>query len=324
MSTVYSNSKNQTMHTTELQIATIRVDGGTQSRVELDMELVNEYSKLMHSSIIFPPIDVCFDGKEYWLIDGFHRLKAAIDLGLEIIKAELYEGSQRDAQLISFGVNSSHGKRRTNADKRKAVMSMLADSEWSQWASREIAKACNVSHTFVDRLRSETLSGNVARYEKPAERKVTRNGTTYKQDTAKIGRRDEQKTEYEILDAEPREKQEKKLTIQEQATRVIEGEAPAEVMGYDPTSEPELTDQEIEEFQAEHEARLSEYLELAKSEDALGKALTTIDELSQKVAKLEQSNVYLERQLEFRTNELNIFKRRLAAINKAAAKKEAK
>lgn len=115
------------MPVTELKIENVRIHGGTQNRMELDQELVSEYSSAMYDGKIIPPIEVVFDGAEYWLVDGFHRYHASQDLGLETIKADVYQGTLRDAQLISFGVNSNHGKRRTNADKRIAVQRMLAD-----------------------------------------------------------------------------------------------------------------------------------------------------------------------------------------------------
>ena len=40
--------------------------------------------------------------------------------------------------------NADHGKRRSNADKRRAVEMMLKDSEWGKWSDREIAAKCAV------------------------------------------------------------------------------------------------------------------------------------------------------------------------------------
>jgi len=43
--------------------------------------------------------------------------------------------------------------RRTNADKRRTVLRLLDDAEWSQWSDNEIAKRCGVSRTIVVSLR---------------------------------------------------------------------------------------------------------------------------------------------------------------------------
>lgn len=50
------------------------------------------------------------------------------------IAVDVRPGSQRDAILYSLGANAAHGRRRTNADKRRAVQRMLSDEEWSRWS----------------------------------------------------------------------------------------------------------------------------------------------------------------------------------------------
>ena len=49
--------------------------------------------------------------------------------------------------------SAAHGKRRTNADKRRSVMRLLEDAEWGQWSDREIARRCGVSYMTVSRMR---------------------------------------------------------------------------------------------------------------------------------------------------------------------------
>jgi len=64
------------------------------------------------------------------------------------------------------------------ADKRRAVMKLLNDDEWSQWSDREIARRCAVSHMTVNRLREEmSLSQS---YSEPVEPRTytTKHGTT--------------------------------------------------------------------------------------------------------------------------------------------------
>lgn len=47
------------------------------------------------AGVVFPPI-VFFDGADYWLADGFHRLIAAEELGLTEFDADVREGTRRD------------------------------------------------------------------------------------------------------------------------------------------------------------------------------------------------------------------------------------
>ena len=75
---------------------------------------------------------------------------------------------------------------RTNADKRKAVITLLEDAEWSQWSDREIARRCQVSNTFVSNIRP-SLSTNDS--EKQQSTYTTKHGTTATMNTANIGKR---------------------------------------------------------------------------------------------------------------------------------------
>lgn len=145
-----------------INIRAIRIDGGTQSREKLDQAVVDEYAELMKEGTEFPPISVVHDGNEYYLSDGFHRLLAAQKAGKASINCDVLTGTLRDAILYSLSANSSHGLRRTVEDRRKAVMTMLEDFEWSEWSDREIARQCHVSHPFVAKLRAAM---------KPAEKK---------------------------------------------------------------------------------------------------------------------------------------------------------
>lgn len=155
----------------DIELDKIRIDGGTQPRAKIDMEVVNDYSTSFELGANFPPIDVFFDGKEYWLADGFHRYHAARDAHVPELPATVHNGTVRDAILFSLGCNDRHGLRRTNEDKRHSVMTMLNDPEWSQWSDRTIADKCGVSHTFVAVTREKVAT--VATFSKPAEVKYT-------------------------------------------------------------------------------------------------------------------------------------------------------
>lgn len=137
----------------KLNLNAIRIDGGTQSRVEINMEAVADYAEAVKVGIEFPPVVVFHDGVDHWLADGFHRYHAHKQAGKASIHAEVRDGTARDAILHSLGANCTHGLRRTNADKRKAVSAMLSDGEWSAWSDRKIADACGVSQPFVSGLR---------------------------------------------------------------------------------------------------------------------------------------------------------------------------
>jgi hypothetical protein len=130
-------------------------DGGAQMRVEMRPETVNDYASDILDGAAFPPVVVFYDGNDYWLGDGFHRVEAARKIGRETIVAEIREGSARDAVLHGIGSNAAHGLRRTQADKRRAVERLLKDPEWARWSDRKIAETAKVDHKTVGAIRRE-------------------------------------------------------------------------------------------------------------------------------------------------------------------------
>lgn len=170
-----------------IDISQIRMDGGTQSRAAINDETVTDYAEAMADpDTVFPPIVVYFDGKDYWLADGFHRVEAWRRIGRVEVPAEVRQGDRRRAILHSVAANSAHGLRRTNADKRRAVATLLEDDEWSQWSDREIARRCAVSPSFVGSVRAG-LSVHDGQID--GSRTVQRGGTTYEQKTENIGKK---------------------------------------------------------------------------------------------------------------------------------------
>ncbi len=115
--------------TEDLELDRIRIDGGTQPRLAIDEQVVAEYAELYRTGVSLPPVTVFYDGATYWLADGFHRYWANQKVGIGIVAAEVRPGTQRDAVLYSVGANATHGLRRTNADRRKAVLTLLEDEE---------------------------------------------------------------------------------------------------------------------------------------------------------------------------------------------------
>ncbi|ARO23984.1 ParB-like nuclease domain-containing protein [Rhizobium sp. TAL182] len=158
---------------TEIILSSIRRDPELQMReAGIDPAVVAEYAEAMDAGAEFPPVILFFDGEGYWPGDGFHRIEASRTLGRDTINAEVRDGGKREAMLLAVGANANHGLRRTGADKRRSVLAMLRDPEWSKWSDREIGKRCAVDHKTVGKVRSE-LTGDF-----PTERTyTTRHGT---------------------------------------------------------------------------------------------------------------------------------------------------
>lgn len=170
-----------------LAIDKIKIEG-TQSRVQINESTVSEYAEAIQNGAQFPPVTVFFDGTDFWLADGFHRLLAHKRAGKPEILETREVGGLRDAILYSVSANANHGLRRTNADKRKAVEMLLNDAEWSQWSDREIAKQCAVSNNFVGDVRRSICHRMTDSAPVSEVKTVKRGDTVYQQNTTAIGR----------------------------------------------------------------------------------------------------------------------------------------
>lgn len=138
-----------------LSIDVIRTDGGTQIRGTINDQKVVEYAEAYEAGSNFPPCDAFYDGQEYWLADGFHRVRAQKKIDRKTVSTTIHAGTKRDALLFAIGADNKLGLARSNADKRRAVGLLLADPEWSKWSDRVIAEKCGVGYKLVADVRDQ-------------------------------------------------------------------------------------------------------------------------------------------------------------------------
>jgi len=141
-----------------LPLTKIVADGDTQPRAAIHDDTVLDYAESLAAGTRFPPLAVFHDGTCHWLADGFHRFHGARKAGLKTLPCELHEGTVEDARWYATGANTTHGLRRTNADKRRAVK--LALQLHPEYSDRQIAEHCGVSDFLVRdaRFRCENLA----------------------------------------------------------------------------------------------------------------------------------------------------------------------
>jgi uncharacterized ParB-like nuclease family protein len=153
-----------------MNIGALVMDERLQSRTEINETTVSEYAEAILDGADFPPVLVYFDGINYYLTDGYHRLFAHKRAEKVSILCNVVQCTLRDAVFHSTGVNTAHGMRRTYADKRKAVMTLLDDFEWEGMGNGQIAKHCHVSPTFVSDLRKGVGkdTGDTVKYTSPS------------------------------------------------------------------------------------------------------------------------------------------------------------
>lgn len=178
-----------------------------QPRASFDDDLAEDYKGNMHApssgarvlnsqGTPWPPIEVWrdeIDGETFlFLGDGYHRVEAATRAGITHFQALIRPGTLRDAWVHSLGANAEHGKRRTNADKRRAVEQALSDASLAAMSSRRVAEICKVSKTFIENMRREL---DITRDTVLVER----GGTVYEMDTSDIGASAPKRREGEAL-----------------------------------------------------------------------------------------------------------------------------
>jgi predicted RNA-binding Zn-ribbon protein involved in translation (DUF1610 family) len=168
---------------TEIQLNTLRADGGTQPRESIDPFVVEEYASAMQRGDSFPPVQVVYDGEDHWLYDGFHRLRAAKKNEAGSIAAEVQQGTRKDAVWLSLGVNSRHGKRRTRKDKRRAIKRALR-MRGAQTSDRAIARHVGCSAPTVKKYREELHEDSTVKFLQ-SDKRTGADGRTI--DTSRIG-----------------------------------------------------------------------------------------------------------------------------------------
>lgn len=131
----------------------LRLDGHTQARETIHQAVVNDYAAALEAGATFPAVVAFFDGTDYWLGDGFHRALANRAAGRTQIAVEVHAGTREDAIWYAAAANRTHGLRRSNADKRRAVEMALASSRAAGLSDRMLAAHVGVSHNFVGEVR---------------------------------------------------------------------------------------------------------------------------------------------------------------------------
>ena len=146
-----------------VNVYSIILDYQLQQRVKMDESTIEDYAEAYREGVDLPAITIfiCSDrDDEPYLVDGFHRVEGAKLAQIKTLPCKRLQGTFREAQMYSFGVNAFHGLKRSNADKRKAVLTLLDDPEWNQLSNRELGKIANVSHQYIFKLRKEIKAKN--------------------------------------------------------------------------------------------------------------------------------------------------------------------
>ena len=166
---------------TEIELKKVIADKQIQPRESICESVVDDYADRMNEGDVFPDVVVFYDGKKYWLADGFHRYSASKKIKKDTILATVKEGTKRDAIWYATGANAHHGNRLNNADKRKILKTILQDEEWSKNSNVSIAKHIGCSEGLVRKLIDESQE------KRPTKKTAKRNGKSLEIETKNIG-----------------------------------------------------------------------------------------------------------------------------------------
>jgi ParB-like chromosome segregation protein Spo0J len=153
------------VHVDRSQIA---IDAAMQSRAAMNEGAIEEYRAAMLDGQVFPPCLLVDTGSQLLLCDGFHRLHAYERAGIKTVPCIIKDGTREQAQWQAAAQNVTHGVRRTNEDKRRAVL--MAVQVKPDASLRDIASHCGVTHEMVRQIKLGMASQEIEAIPDAAER----------------------------------------------------------------------------------------------------------------------------------------------------------
>jgi transposase-like protein len=146
---------------TRMRLDALIRDERTQPREHIDIWVVSEYAEAMERGETFPPVVAFGTTNAAYLADGWHRVDAVMhregwddedaDHTVEI-EVDLRPGGLDEAIWHAASANATHGLRRSNADKRRAVE--LALHARADLSNVDIARHCGVDEKTVRSVRA--------------------------------------------------------------------------------------------------------------------------------------------------------------------------
>ena len=131
----------------------VSIEESPKVRAALNEEVAAEYGNLYKAKVNLPvPVLYQAKGDKFLRIgDGLHRITGAKAVGNKTLLCEVREGGFEEALAHALQSNTSHGLRRSQADKRRCIEAAL--DQWPKLSDTELAKRCAVDHKTVSGYR---------------------------------------------------------------------------------------------------------------------------------------------------------------------------
>jgi ParB-like chromosome segregation protein Spo0J len=139
-------------NTDDLPTVTIPIASIIQSdSPRLRGEDYNHIRMLAESEDPLPPIIV--HRSTMRIIDGMHRLRAAILRGNDEIEARFFDGDDASSFVLAVRANTTHGLPLSRADRRAAAIRIM--DFYPEWSDRMVASVAGIAPRTVAKLRND-------------------------------------------------------------------------------------------------------------------------------------------------------------------------
>lgn len=102
----------------------------------LEERIVTSYIQEIEPTRSCSALKACFDGTDYWLFDGYHRLEAMRRLGFNTCTVQIFKGSRRDAFRRYIKDKLRSGEMRIF---KHCMQILTEDKEWSNLDASKLA-----------------------------------------------------------------------------------------------------------------------------------------------------------------------------------------
>ncbi len=138
------------LKTLSLAIVTVRPLLEEIEIAPLDEQIVASFIQEIEPTRSCSALNACFDGTDYWLFDGYHRLEAMRRIGFNTCLVQIYNGSRRDAfrRYIKDKLRCAHTK-----TFKHCIQILSEDQEWSNLDAIELARLFDRKPAFFKTVR---------------------------------------------------------------------------------------------------------------------------------------------------------------------------
>lgn len=142
----------------QVPLSDLKFDVRLQCRATMDQSVIEDYRDIFLTAKhnVWPfkePMEAVEVGGVLYVTNGFTRGNAAMSAGRKLVNVNVIKGDWEVAVRLACKANATQGQRRTNADKKRAVL--IALRELASLSVQQIADACEVSRAFVSSVRAK-------------------------------------------------------------------------------------------------------------------------------------------------------------------------